>query len=145
MRNTLAAAFALALLAQLALAASCASSSPPPAQPQRAAADPADAEGDRPAPGTAAEELPGAPLDEAECNALADHLVDVSLTERRAGTSGTSGTSGKPGEAFTAEDAEAAKRELRQAMKPACPQLPRRHFSCAMAARTTAALGACER
>ena len=47
MRNTLAAAFALALLALLALAASCGSSSPPPAQPQRAAADPADAEGDR--------------------------------------------------------------------------------------------------
>ena len=61
---------------------------------------------------------PGAPLDESECTQLADHLVDLSL---------------------------AAKRELRQSLKPACAALPRRDFSCAMAAHTSAELGACQK
>jgi hypothetical protein len=81
---------------------------------------------------------PGAPLDENECTQLADHLVDLSLAARRGKPAGA------PNEVYTDEDAEAAKRELRQALKPACPTVPRRDFRCAMAAHTSAELGACQ-
>jgi hypothetical protein len=130
-------ALAVALAGMIALAG-CGGGATPPAQPSPAPSagrDVAAGDPQAPAQGAAPGQAPGAPLDEAECLRLADHLVDVGYTERRAA---------KPGDAYTAEDAETAKRELRQAMKAACPQLPRRDFTCAMAARTSAELGACQ-
>lgn len=106
--------------------------------PQTPAGDATRAGDARDAPPPAAAEAAAAPLTDDECDQLADHLVDVSLGERRA----------KPGasaEPYTAEDAEAAKRELRQSLRPACPTVPRRDFTCAMAARSSAELGACQK
>lgn len=99
-----------------------------------------------PGPGEPGEEAgaPGAPLDDAECNQLADHLVDLSMAARRPPPPPPGGKPPAPGDSYTAEDAEAAKRELRQSLRPACAQLPRRDFRCAMAARTAAELRACE-
>lgn len=94
--------------------------SPPAATPASAARAPA------PQPNTA-------PLSELECDRLADHLVELSLAEAPA----------ERGEPYTAEDVAAAKRELRASMKPACAQLSRRAFECALAARTKAELAAC--
>lgn len=74
-----------------------------------------------------------APLSEPECERLADHLVELSLTEPAA----------ERGEPYTAEDVAAAKRELRASMKPACAQLSRRAFECALAARSKTELAAC--
>lgn len=106
--------------------------------PQTPASDGARAGDDRAAPPPATDEAPGAPLTEDECDQLADHLIDVSFAERRAKPSAS-------GEAYTAEDAETAKRELRQALRPACSSVPRRDFACAMAARSSAELGACQK
>lgn len=106
--------------------------------PQTPASDGARTADGSAAPPPSSGEAPGAPLTDDECDQLADHLVDVSFGERRA----------KPGasaEPYTAEDAEAAKRELRQSLRPACPTVPRRDFTCAMAARSSAELGACQK
>lgn len=84
-----------------------------------------------PPPATEPAPSQAAPLSESECDRLADHLVDLSLAEPRAG------------EPYTAEDAAAAKRELRASMKPACAQLSRRAFECALAAPAKAELAAC--
>ncbi len=106
--------------------AACGSSSAQP-EPVRPAVEPA--------PPTA---VPGpspsaAPLSEPECDRLADHLVELSLTEPAA----------ERGEPYTAEDVAAAKRELRASMKPACAQLARPAFECALAARNKTELAAC--
>lgn len=88
-----------------------------------------------PAP-TAAEPGPSpsaAPLSEPECDRLADHLVELSLAE----------PAPERAEPYTAEDVAAAKRELRASMKPACAQLSRRAFECALAARSKTELAAC--
>jgi hypothetical protein len=123
---------ALALL--LLLAMGCGGSSVPVARSPDEASSPApiaDPQAGDTAPAT---DAPGAPIDDAECARLADHLIDLSFADKR----------GKGAEAYTAEDAEAAKRELRQSMKPACAQLPRRDFTCAMAAKSSADLTACQ-
>lgn len=112
------------------------SSQPAPRPPASAPGEAAAGEGD--ATEGSAPEAAGAPLDENECTQLADHLVDLSLAAKRK-------PAGANAEPYTDEDAEAAKRELRQSLKPACATLPRRDFSCAMAARTSAELGACQK
>lgn len=106
--------------------AACGSSSAQPA-PARPAVEPAPPTA-APGPGPSS-----APLSEAECDRLADHLVELSLAEPAA----------ERGEPYTAEDVAAAKRELRASMKPACAQLPRRAFECALAARNKTELAGC--
>lgn len=129
-----AAGLALALsLASLACGGGAAKS--PPQTPTSDGARAGDAR-DAPAPAPATAEAAAAPLTDDECDQLADHLIDVSFAERRAKPSAS-------GEAYTAEDAEAAKRGLRQSLRPACSTVPRRDFTCAMAARSSAELGAC--
>lgn len=127
----------LSSLLGIASLSSCGGSSQPaPQTPASAPDDDPPRVGD-PAGGDAPEAA-GAPLDEDECTQLADHLVDLSLAAKRK-------PAGASVETYTDEDAEAAKRELRQSLKPACATLPRRDFSCAMAARTSAELGACQK
>lgn len=116
---------------QLLLALGCAvaacggsSARPTPAPPSTEPAPP----GAEPGPAPAA-----APLSEPECDRLADHLVELSLAEAPP----------ERGEPYTAEDAATAKRELRASMKPACAQLPRHAFECALKARSKAELAAC--
>lgn len=134
----------LALVLVLGLASCGGSSKPSPQEPdagqssgEGSVGTPGEGDpGDAPGPS-------GAPLDDAECTQLADHIVDVSMAARRPPPN--SGAAAKPGDGYTAEDAEVAKRELRQSLRPACPQLSRREFRCAMAARTAAELGACQK
>ncbi len=122
----------------LALAA-CGGASParPPPAPAPGAAPSSDGSA---APATGGDDAPGAPLSDAECDQLADHLVELGLADRRAKQGATAAK-----DQYTAEDAEAAKRELRQSLRPACPAVPRRDFSCAMTAATSAELAACEK
>jgi hypothetical protein len=84
----------------------------------------------------AADQAPvaGPAITDAECGQLADHLVDVSVADRRSA----------PAEPYTNTDAEAAKRELRQSLRPACASLTRREFTCALAARSGADVRLCK-
>ena len=123
-----------ALLLALLMSAACGGASAPATQAPRERGDVAPDADPRAGDTAPAADAPGAPIDDAECARLADHLIDLSFAEKR----------GKGAEAYTAEDAEAAKRELRQSMKPACAQLPRRDFTCAMAAKSSADLSACQ-
>jgi hypothetical protein len=113
------------------------SATPPPQAPANQPGQGAPRDGEDAITGDA--EAPGAPLDENECAQLADHLVDLSLAVKRGKPAGAGN------EPYTDEDAEAAKRELRQSLRPACATLPRRDFRCAMTARTSAELGACQK
>jgi hypothetical protein len=86
------------------------------------------------APATADHEsAAGTAITDAECGQLADHLVDVSVADRRS----------TPTEPYTNTDAEAAKRELRQSLRPACATLTRRELTCALAARSGADVRLC--
>lgn len=95
--------------------------------PAPAPAAPAAAQ---PAPPPAGE----APLTDAECDQLADHLVELSLADPRTPRAAE----------YTAQDADNAKRELRGSMRPACAQLGRAALRCALAAKTAETLAACE-
>lgn len=123
--------------------AGCGGSSPPqvtdPADPQGSGAGSAAAEDKHRPDGPPGP--PGAPLDDAECTQLADHIVDISMAGRRPPPV----VGGDASAEYSAEDAESTKRELRQSLRSVCAQIPRRDFRCAMAARTTAELGACQK
>lgn len=126
-------------LAQLLLALSlaalgCGGSSTPATQTPGEPDGAAPASDPQPGDAPAASDAPGAPLDEAECNRLADHLVELSLAEKP----------GKSADGYSAEDAETAKRELRQKLQPMCAQLPRRDYTCAMAAKSSTEMAACQ-
>lgn len=84
------------------------------------------------APATQPSDAQPAPSTPEECAALADHLVELTLTERRAS-----------GADFTEEDAEAAKLELRSGIAEGCATLPRATVQCGLTATSTAAVAAC--
>jgi hypothetical protein len=121
-----------ALLLCLVLAACGGGTSSGPAAPSPAGK--ADAGSDTTAPpGDPAS--PPRPLDEADCGRLFDHVVDVTLAEKRAGL--------KADEVPTDQQVAAIRQSLRAEGMATCLASPRSAFDCAMAADTTAGLRTC--
>lgn len=134
-------ALAISALSCALLAIGCGGSSAPATQAPSADGDAVPAADPQAGDTPPAADEPGAPLTEAECHRLADHLVDLNMNERRQRPAGAQGAQG---EGYSAEDAETAKRELRQTLQPMCAQLSRRDFTCALAAKTAAEMVACQ-
>jgi hypothetical protein len=76
---------------------------------------------------------PAAPITDAECDAMIDHIIDLGVAEQA------------PAERPTADQiAEIKARPLTDKDKAKCQAFPRKNFDCVMAATTAGALEPCD-